>query len=513
MNWRVFLAKIQRVAYAALLVALPVTSFPFFPPAIGGEALVRPLAMYPLLLLVFLTALPGLFRRSIPKTIQTLLPFVLVAIASSLLSLLRGIEPALGISVQARILRGMTTLFIGCAFYLVIALWPQTVQDLRFALRWLYTGSTLAFAWGSIQAVHIARPNPALFAFLEKAQTYISIRPLREDRIAGLTYEPHWFAEQIIVLILPWSLAAVLTGYSAFRWRWRWLTLEWIIAGWAVLLLPFTFSRSGLLSLVILVFLSLVFFRRRSQTRTGTDISEKNTLQRFWSSIISRRFLEILLGVTIVLTPIYLIGARNAFFARLWAYWETPGANFEGYLSHLGFDARVIYGQAALRTYQSYPLLGVGLGNYAFYFEEMLPYRSISEIPEVLFMITPERGRDRLITAKNFYLRLLAETGIIGAVAFLAFAIAHLGCAFYLWLSDQKDWQYWGTASLCGMLAFALSAFTFDSFVIPNTWVVFGLITAATKVMIHTTQSLSVSEGPPAWESDERSTGRSSLDT
>jgi hypothetical protein len=468
---------VQRAAFAALLVALPVTSFPYFPPAIGGEALVRPLSMYPLVALIFLCAIPNLFHRSVPKTVQTLLPFVLVAVVSSLLSLLRGIEPALGISVQARVLRGMTTLLIGCAFYLVIALWPQSERDLRFALRWLYTGSGLALLWGSVQAVHIARPDPVLFAFLEKVQRRISIRPLREDRIAGLTYEPHWFAEQIILLVLPWSLAAILTGYSAFRWRWRWLTVEWLIAAWAVVLLPFTFSRSGLFSLVVLVFLSLAFLRQRSRGEVSLHGADRG------GGWLSRRFLEIILGLVLVITPIYLIGARNAFFARIWAYWQTPNANLEDYLSHLGFSARVIYGQAAWRTYQSYPLLGVGLGNYAFYFEEMLPYRSIGEIPEILFMITPEKGRDRLITAKNFYLRLLAETGIVGAVAFLAFVIAHLGCAYYLWRSDRKEWQYWGTASLCGMLAFTLSAFTFDSFVIPNTWVVFGLITAATKVM------------------------------
>ena len=125
-----------------------------------------------------------------------------------------------------------------------------------------------------------------------------------------------------------------------------------------------------------------------------------------------------------------------------------------------------------------------GLGNYAFYFEEMLPYRPIAEVPEVLLMITPEAGRDRLITAKNLYLRLLAETGIVGAVTFMAFVIANLGCALYLWLSRQKEWEYWGAASLCGLLAFSLSALTFDSFVIPNMWVLFGLITAATSVKL-----------------------------
>ena len=76
------LRAIQRVAWVLLLLALPVTSFPYFPPAMGGEALVRPLSLYPLAVLIFLLVLPRLFSRPISKTILTLVPFVLVAAAS-----------------------------------------------------------------------------------------------------------------------------------------------------------------------------------------------------------------------------------------------------------------------------------------------------------------------------------------------------------------------------------------------------------------------------------------------
>jgi len=51
-----------------------------------------------------------------------------------------------------------------------------------------------------------------------------------------------------------------------------------------------------------------------------------------------------------------------------------------------------------------------------------------------------------------------------------------------LWLSPNNEQKFWGAVSLLGLTAFILSAFTFDSFVIPNMWVVFGLITAAYTV-------------------------------
>lgn len=464
------LATVERTAWAAMLLTLPVTSFPYFPPAIGGEALVRPLSIYPLGALLALVIAPRLLNRPIPRTLLTLIPFTLVAAASSLLSLLRGIEPALGISIEARVLRGLFTLAIGCAYYVTMALLADDIDDLRFSLRWIYAGGVAALAWGTFQAVGVWTQSAELFAVIQKMQSYISIRPLRPERIAGLTYEPHWFAEQIILLILPWSLAAVLNGYSAFRWRRKRLTMETLVLAWSVLLLPFTFSRAGLLNLVIICFLGVIFFRKIDAGRL--------------SAVLRRRVLEAILVAVVVATPIYLIGTRNPFFARVWEYWKQPNPSLTGYLSYLGFDARVIYGQAAYNTYLAYPVMGVGLGNYAFYFEEMLPYRPVADVPEILLMITPEAGRDRLITSKNFYLRILAETGIVGAVAYLAFFMANLGCALHLWLSQEDEWRYWGTASLLGLLAFSLSALTFDSFVIPNTWVVFGLITAAARVQL-----------------------------
>jgi O-antigen ligase len=103
-------------------------------------------------------------------------------------------------------------------------------------------------------------------------------------------------------------------------------------------------------------------------------------------------------------------------------------------------------------------------------------------MPEVLRLVTPGVEQTQLITSKNLYFRLLAETGLIGLATFLAFVIAIMGCAIYLWLSPNKETKYFGVSGLLGLLAFALGASSFDSFAIPNMWVVFGLITAAMRL-------------------------------
>ncbi len=137
--------------------------------------------------------------------------------------------------------------------------------------------------------------------------------------------------------------------------------------------------------------------------------------------------------------------------------------------------------------YSDHPVIGVGLGNYAYFFEEYLPATPLAATPEVLRIVTPDEGRNRLITPKNFYYRLLAETGIVGLAAFLAFLVAVIGCALFLWLARDKPERYWGSAGLLGMVAFALAAISFDSFAMPNMWVVFGLITASAWIFAQKT--------------------------
>jgi len=475
--------RIIRLLWIAFLIFLPITSFPYFPPSIGGGALVRPLSIYPLLFLVLFFTIPRLISRPIPKFYIPLILFVLSAIASTAISLLWGIEPALGISVEARILRGLITLAFGCSIYLTTALLPETIEDLNLTIRWIYAGGILVLFWGSLQALYVIQFNPSWYNLISKIQQHISIRPLLTDRISGMTYEPHWFADQIVTLILPWALASILTGYSVFSWRWHRITIEWFILVWSLVIIPFTFSRAGLLNLVLLVFLAILFLRPRIHMEE-TDNSQQAGLDNQKMRTF-RRYLEPILTLLLVIIPFYFIGTRSLFFSRIWEYWQKNDTSIEDYISYLGFDARLIYSQAAYNTYDKNPLFGVGLGNYAFYFEEMLPYRPIYEVPEVLRIITPEAGRNRLITSKNFYLRILSETGIIGALLFSTFFIGHLGLMLYIRFSTNNKWQYWNTAGLCGLIAFLLSAFTFDSFAIPNMWIIFGMIAATSRVYLN----------------------------
>jgi len=477
-EWHKRLKKIillvSRIAWILFLVSLPVTSFPFFPSNFGGGTLVQPLAIYPLMILVILVTIPRGFSRALPRTLLSFLPFVITALVSVLLAFLVGIETAQGVSVTARMIRALLTLGLGAAIYFTVSLWPQTPKDLRSTLRWLYIGFAIALLWGSLQVIYVLRYSDEYFHLMSQLQQFISIRRLFPTRISGLTYEPNWFAEQIALLLLPFLLAAVTRGFSVFRWRFRWITVEWVLLGWALIVLVFTFSRSGLAIALILLFLSIILFvPNRGSQKSGEKVSR-------WRPVLFR-FGKAGLLVMISATMIFIAGTRSNYFSRIWRYW-TEDTKTSSYLEYIAFSQRFIYWQAAYNMYESHPVFGVGLGNYAFFFQENLPDRPFNSVPEILKIVTQSQRAGRLITSKNLFVRLVAETGIVGLATFFAFLAAVLGCSFYLWLSNGMREKYWGIAGLLGFTAVLLTALSTDSFAVPNMWVVFGFTTAAVQI-------------------------------
>lgn len=492
-----WLRRAARWTGALFFLFLPVTSFPYLPEELGGRTLVRPLSIYPLLALLLLVTLPGLLRRRLPRTFLPLLAFVLLAAISSIVAFASGLDVYRGVSLEARFLRNLVTLGLGLAFYLTVSLLPETWDDLRFCLRWLYAGFALALVWGTFQIPYVLHYSPMYFKIADAIQGLVSSRKLFTTRISGMTYEPKWFAEQIVFVLMPWLFGSLLARRSLFGWRpparWPrlgWITVEWVLLAWASVVLLFTFSRTGLFVLALLIFASYGLYRlkpaphlqapapRRGAGEEGSASSR--ILQPGRRPRRGRWLLEIFAILVVILGVVFGVGSQNPYFSRLWRYWtEGSKERSRTYLEFIAFEQRFVYWTTALRTYDQQPLLGVGLGNYAFYFVDNLPDQPYDVQKEIMRQITPGEGRDRLITPKNLYARLIAETGLAGTAAFTTFVLAVAGCLLYLWFSPTAEQRAWAIGGLLGLFVFLIVVFSFDSFALPNMWVVFGLITAA----------------------------------
>lgn len=472
---------LPRLAWAFLFISLPVSSFPYLPEALGGRALERPLAIYPLAVLVVLVTLPRLLRDRLPRAFLPLLVFALAATASSLLAFVSEVDALRGVSMADRFIRSLFTLALGCGFYFTIVLLHKSWEDLRFSLRWLYAGMAGALLWGSFQIVYVVHFHPTYFRLMNSVQSLISSRKLFNTRISGLTYEPKWFAEQICFLLMPWLLAAVLTRRSIFSWRWRWITVEWLLLGWGTVVLIFTFSRSGLFILGVLAVTAFLIYRLSGLRKTaGTEARPRQYVSRRTQRL--RLLLEVGAIVAALAAGLYAVGSQNPYFSRLWRYWTEDKARSRTYLEYIAFEQRFVYLATALNIYQEHPWFGVGLGNYAFYFADMIPDQPYDMQKEIMRQITPSEGRDRLITSKNLYARLIAETGLVGTAFFTAFLLAVVGCVLYLWGSPSEEQRFWALGGGLALIVLMMAIFSFDSFARPNMWVALGLVTAAARL-------------------------------
>ena len=134
--------KLSSVLWATALLALPITSFRWFP-LLGDDTLVRPLALYPLALLLPVLLIQWLRGgRPFPWTGTTILAaaFALAVVCFTSVGFLYDPIPLRGQTYTGRALRALATLLIGLAVFVAAAWMNRDEGDLKFTLRWLLAG-------------------------------------------------------------------------------------------------------------------------------------------------------------------------------------------------------------------------------------------------------------------------------------------------------------------------------------------------------------------------------------
>lgn len=463
--------RLSRFLWGAVLVALPVTSFRWFP-FLGESTLVRPLALYPLVLL-----LPLLLIQAYRKKIDLYWPGVFVPLGLLILFILTAASlglvfdpiPLRGQTYLGRALRAMATLCIGLSFFLGAVWMNRNEEDLRFSVRWILAGLCLDIVWSGLQAVTFYTK------LLDKEmvtnwQLAFSMRELvRSKRISGLAFEPAWLAGQFATIFIPFLFAGLLTNYRILRRRW----LEPALLALSLLVLLGTYSRGGILITAGVAGLVALIVGRDS-------------LRAMWIWFMSgfrSRVRDTVLRIGLVLALVggmagaLLFLAQKDYFSNLW---NLNADSLNEYIVSINAGARGAYSAGALAAFEEYPWTGVGLGASGFHIYENLPEWSLTFLPEISKQLDPS---SRLYpNPKNLYVRLLAETGLIGFFLFLAFQFHLLGDVLSLWRRQEAWARYALTAGVFSWLAVFLYNFTQDSLATPNIWLVSGLLVGISAV-------------------------------
>ncbi len=467
-------ANLARILWGAALLTIPVTSFRWFP-FLGEGTVVRPLALYPLALLLPLLIVQAR-RKEInlhwPGAFVPLAAFVLFVFSATSFGALIDPIPLRGQEYAGRAIRALATLMIGLVFFICAAWMNKDENDLRFSAQWILAGLCIDIAWSGLQATTFYT------GLLEKEmvthwQLAFSMRELiRTNRISGLAYEPAWLAGQLATIFIPVLFAAVLTNVRLTRLKW----LEPVLLVLSLLLLLATYSRGGLLTTVAAAVLTFLFL--------GQDV-----IRALWNWFIigfRGRVADILFRISVVVVVfgvfagVFTFLGQKEFFRRLW---EINAQSLSEYMVDINAGARGAYSAGALAAFEKYPWSGVGLGASGFYIYQNLPDWALTTVPEIARQLSPE---NRLYpNPKNLYVRLFAETGLIGFVLFLAFQFHVLGDMLVLLLRRDPWARFAATAGVFAWLAIAFYNFTQDSFTTPNIWLVPGILVGLSAALLN----------------------------
>lgn len=493
---------LQSILAGFMVIFLPFSSFPLVA-RLTGSSMVAPLSALPMLLLLAVWFFPYLLRRGkLPPHSLPLLGFALVSLLSAAAAFYLTIPPYKSLDILRSEIDAVATLAVGICFYLVAAVWVRESGRLEYLLRLVNWSGAVMLAWALVQAVtwRLFHYFPDwMWNFQGAISTSLLLYP---DRANGFAYEPSWLAHQLNMVYLPFWLAATVTGKTIHKRRLWKISLENVLLLCGVGVLILSVSRIGLLAfLATAAYLFFLWNVRLVKwlpgyllgriTAARKDASDTKRVPIIRRSIFAASILAMVLVYgALLIGAAYGLSRYDERMRTIFDISTIKEKSFFHYANQLVFAERIVFWQAGWEVFGDYPILGVGPGNAGFFFPEKLSAFSwsLTEIRTLMYHWTS------LPNIKSLWVRLLAETGVVG--------FAFFTCWYYvLWQSVlflRKAYPPGGAAQTHGppsglsrmvglagefvLVALLIEGFSIDTFALPYYWFSLGLLTAACEV-------------------------------
>ena len=481
--------QLFRLLWAALIVLLPVTSFPFIVHIVGSDVVGLPsgILMGVMAMAWFLPAM--LKQGELPRSSLPLLGFVLAAVLSSALAVFRVIPPYKGHEPMRESITGLMTLGLGMVTFLVTSQWVKQPDQFKTTLRLLNYSGAFVLAWsvGQMVAWQLLGGYPR---FMEVFHRFFSTGVLYKARVTGLALEPSWYAHQLNLLYLPLWFSATVTQTSVHQKRVLGISVENVLFVIGVGVLFLTLSRVGYLSFLLMVGVVFLQINGWLVKRVQDWIVSKFGKRKKPGQPEKRAIPWLRIGLTILLVIAYIgilagaamiLGKVDARMATLFQFEVNQDQWLYRYLGKLDLGPRVSFWLAGWNVFAEAPLFGVGLGNSGFYFMDALPDFSWG-FPEIRSLMLQGSS---VLNPKNLWSRLLAETGILGFSLFTGWLVMMAQTARNLKNHSAPAARQMGWMGLFVLAAMLTEGFSVDSFALMYYWFSLGLVTASWSMAVH----------------------------
>ncbi len=460
------------ILWLGLVAALPITSFPLFAKILRTSS-VAPAAGIFVLLLTFLWLPVYIFKKGrFPFQVKPAIAFFLFALLTIVLAFFRYLPDFKNASVVFAALEGIATLGLGALFFFVTTAMPNSDQKVRQTLAVLNWGGLVMLLWSLIQ-IAVSYVLKDYTDGMRSIQHFFSTTVLFDRRATGFASEPSWLAHQLNLVYLVYWISATINRTSAHRFKiWKFSFENLLLVG-GVMVLFVTFSRGGLVSfMLVLAFLFLLanirfvkWIMRKSKSNRPALIGALTALAMLVL------YLAILVGGLFVLSKV------DPRMEKVFQFSTGADNPIMKYADDLQFGERVVYWQTGWNIFNDYPLLGVGVGFSGYYFPQYLPDYSW-RLPEVQKLMGWSAG---LLNIKNFWTRIMAETGLVGLSLFIVFLVVIAITAVGLIKDKNPLRKTIGWMGVFMLITFLPEEFSVDSFALPYYWFTLGLVVAASR--------------------------------
>jgi hypothetical protein len=473
-------------AWTGAVLLLPITSMPLVRKITGADTVAPPSVLI-FLLLFAVWLLPHFFTDGkSPLESIPLIIFVVVATVSWALSFFRPVLPYKTHLVSAEFVETFATIAMAVAVYLVTMNWAsKNKRQFTWLIKLVNWSGMLLIGWTLAQVWVVLVLDGEYPRFMVQMQDLVSSREgtiLFTDRVTGMAYEPSWLAHQLVMVYLPYWFAASLGGYSVFRKMKGTISVENILFLGGLGILFLSFSRIGWVSFLLMVGLVVInvnnlLVRKFRQFFKNRYTGKHDTLFGWISSIV------VMLGlgavyISLVAGLIWMGSKLEPRLAKILTYDLSAATSLYDLTNRLFFAERAVYWSAGWRVFGEHPIMGVGLGNVGFFFQEAMPAfgYGLPEIQNLFYRLT------FLPNVKSMWVRLFAETGLVGTAVFLTWLFINYQSSRLVQKVGGRAFKTFGLMGQLVLVAFVSEGFSLDSFAMPYFWFTLGIIGAAAAI-------------------------------
>ena len=472
--------KVINLLWVLMLFFVPITSMPQLARLLGSDTVAAPSMIF-LIGLVILWLIPYLYKGgTLPIQSIPLIVFFCVALLSTVAAFFIDIPTYKDFSVLSSNFQSIATLMIGICFYLVVSTFPKDDEILLRALRIINWAGFIVLVWAAMQIIawHGFGHYPK---WMFDLQGVISSRVLYRNRVTGMALEPSWFAHQLNLLFIPLWFAATIRKFSSHKWKVLGFTFENILFLCGVGALLLTLSRIGYLAFLCMISVVLVIINIRIVKYVSELILKKSDKENPSTQVRKKTIrlvltlILILLYCILLLAGLYVLSKIDPRMQDIFNFSKDQDKDnpILRYLNNMQVGERVVYWMAGWDIFDNYPILGVGLGNAGFFLpQKITPYGwTLIEVRKLTYRMHV------LLNIKNLWVRLLAETGIVGFSVFIGWLMNLAFNGFKLIAHKKKMVASLSLTGIFVLVALAAEGFSIDSFALPYLWISLGLMT------------------------------------